>query len=183
MELGFSEEVLAILYQASGNGLYPLQNYEEATIGLSFSRPEGEAEQIVEELRSKILPRGYCPFISDVEFERGNNSRIGVVKTDNQFQLLKILDTNGENYDVSNEDVIGKLTEWHKRFPFTVIGANFDWVDLAFIKMPTGIELAELAQEIMELCPDAVEDADSAEDIQDLIIDLKDTKRLLLWWD
>lgn len=182
-ELGFHEDILLRIKEVAGTRVQSLQNYPEVTIGLSITCKPEEAEMIVEQLRGAIQHLGYLPFIAETDVGRRKNSIIGIVQTESQFDLLKLLDTNGENYDVSNEDVIGKLTEWHKRFPFTIVGANFDWVDLAFIKVPTGIELAELAKEITEFCPDAVEGEGAEEEIQELITDLKETKRLFLWWD
>lgn len=183
LELGFGEEILAILNQAAADGLHPLRNYEETTIGLSFSLPKREAEQAVEELRFRILHRGYFLFISDVEFGRKNNSRIGVVKTDNQFQVLKTLKTNGENYDISNEEVIMKLQEWHQRTPFTITGANFDWVELTFESLPANPKLKALAKEIEAFCPDAVEFEEDDVNMEETVKSMEETKKIFLWWD
>lgn len=182
-ELGFSDQVLTILNEASNNSLYPFQNYHDVTIGLSFILREEEAEKTVRELRSKILHLGYFPFINETDLGRSNKIRVGIVKTDSQFELLKILDTNGDNYDINNDDVICKLKKWHNRYPFTVIAANFDWVEIDFDKLPTNAELAAFAEEIMEFCPDAAEYEDDEVSIEETMKNIEETKRLYLWWD
>lgn len=182
-ELGFNEEVQVVIKEAAGMEFYPLENYHEVTIGIYFKCSQGEAEQLVDQLRAEIQPLGYLPFIAETDVGWRSNSIIGIVKTDSPFELLKILETNGDNYDISNEDVIVKLKEWHQRNPFTVTGANFDWVEIAFEKLPARAELTALAKEVTVFCPDAVEFDEDEVSIEETVKSMEETKKIFLWWD
>ncbi|MDR4885989.1 DUF4253 domain-containing protein [Fredinandcohnia sp. QZ13] len=188
-EPGFTQEVLNIIKQVSNNNLQPLKIndlYKDdriATVGISFMTFEEEAEKLVVELQSKIKHLGYYAFMNERNFIKGNKSkcRIGVLKGTDQFELLKILQTNGDNYDISNDDVISKLKQWNKRYPFSIIGADFDWIEAKFKVLPSDQHIKSFAKEMYEFCPDIVEQGTGS--IEELIEEIKDTKKLFLWWD
>ncbi|MCC2540233.1 DUF4253 domain-containing protein [Bacillus thuringiensis] len=98
-----------------------------------------------------------------------------------QFDILAIQPTNGVNYEVSNKDVIFKLRKWNDRYPFIIISADYDWVDTIFSVLPTDAEMQSFAQEMYEFCPDIVEQG--TESIEELVEEIKKTKKLFLWWD
>ncbi|RFB11406.1 DUF4253 domain-containing protein [Bacillus sp. HNG] len=187
-ELGFIQEVLNIIKQVSNNNLQPLKIndlYNEdgiTTIGISFMTLEEEAEKLVVELQSKIKHLGYYAFMNERNFIKGNKSkcRIGVLKGNEQFELLKILQTNGDNYDISNDDVISKLKQWNNRFPFSIIGADFDWIEAEFLVAPSDQHIQSFAKEMYEFCPDIVEQGTG--NIEELIEEIKETKKFYLWW-
>ncbi|MFS0823222.1 DUF4253 domain-containing protein [Bacillus sp. 1P02SD] len=188
-EPGFTQEVLNIIKQVSNNNLQPLKIndlYNEdgiTTVGISFMTLEEKAEKLVVELQSKIKHLGYYAFINERNFIKGNNSkcRIGVLKGTDQFELLKILQTNGDNYDISNDDVISKLKQWNKRYPFSIIGADFDWIEAEFLVLPSDQHIQSFAKEMYEFCPDIVEQGTGS--IEELIEEIKETKKFYLWWD
>lgn len=159
-EMGFSHDVLDIIKHVSNNNYQHLtvrNLYNEGEIeveGISFSTSKNEAEKLVIQLQSKLRPLEYSVFIS----EHTNNKicKIGVIKGNDQFEILKIQQTNGDNYDIGNDDVIDKLKEWNGKYPFTIIGADYDWVEAHFKVIPNDIELKSFAQEIYEFCPDIV---------------------------
>lgn len=188
-KLGFTQEVLDIIKQVANNSIQPLKIsdlYNEdiiTKVGISFVTFEEKAEEIVVELQSKIKQLGYLAFINERNFIQSGKSkcRIGVLKESNQFQLLKILQTNGENYYISNDDVILKLKQWNNRYPFSIIGADFDWIGAKFTVLPSNQDLQSFAQEVYEFCPDIVEQGTGS--IEELIEEIKETQKLFLWWD
>src|SRR3990170_3672820 len=81
--------------------------------------------------------------------------------------------------DVSNEDVIAKLREWGKGSPFEIIGAENDWIEIEFKKLPKNLK--SFVEDLEDFCPDAVEDGAGAE--EELVKELQKNRRLYLWWD
>ncbi|WP_270584780.1 DUF4253 domain-containing protein [Bacillus smithii] len=188
-EMGFTQEVLNIIKQVTNNSIQPFNindlynDGELRTVGISFVTFEEQAEKLVIELQSQIKQLGYLAFICERSFSQGSKSRcrIGIIKGNDQFDILKIQQTNGDNYEISNEDVISKLREWNNRYPFIIVGADYDWIDANFIVLPTDQEMKSFAQEMYEFCPDIVEQGTGS--IEELIEEIKETKKLVLWWD
>ena len=121
--------------------------------------------------------------------------------------------TNGINCEITNDDVIKKLTKWDEQFTINVSEIEGDRVTIHFENLPDELEV--LAKEIYEFCPDVIEQGygcmddmvEMAEEyghevppeIQKLIEgvdfsdenfglkllqrDLKDKKMIGLWWD
>ncbi len=105
--------------------------------------------------------------------------KIGVLKGIDPYDILRVMQTNGDNDDISNEDVIAKLREWEKGSPFEIIGAENDWIEIEFKKLPKN--LRSFVEDLEDFCPDAVEGGASAEEI--LVKELQKTRRLYLSWD
>jgi hypothetical protein len=61
------------------------------------------------------------------------------------------------------------------------VGAGYDWIDANFIVLLTDQEMKSFAQEMYEFCPDIVEQGTGS--IEELIEEIKETKKLALWWD
>ncbi|MEH7884351.1 DUF4253 domain-containing protein [Bacillus sp. JJ1609] len=127
IQLGFTEEMIKVIKKAANTDLRPFywkdlySEVDDKAIGISFNTKEDTAERLLHKLQTELKPMGCLAFIN----ERGNNSTsVGIVIGDDQFEILKFQQTNGENYDISNGDVVFKLKEWHKRYSFTIIGAD-----------------------------------------------------------
>ena len=179
---GISEEALAIVKRNINGRLHPFYKedlYTEKLVeiaGICVEAKQAEAEQLVLKLMEELKAINYLAFICDSERER-----IGIIPGSDQFEILKLQQTNGENYDISNERVISKLKKWHRSYPFTIIGADYDWVEANFDVFPEGKELKTLARELAEFCPDIVEQGTGS--INGLVEEITETKKMYLWWD
>ncbi|MET3698990.1 uncharacterized protein DUF4253 [Bacillus oleivorans] len=188
-EIGFTEEVIHIIKASVSSSLQPLiinELYNEGetrTAGISFMTPEDKAEKVVVDLQSRLKQMGYLVFICERDFgnERKSMCKVGIIKGHDQFEILKVQQTNGDNYDISNEDVSAKLREWNDRYPFNMIGADYDWVEAIFSELPADQQMKSFAQEIYEFCPDVVDQG--TETIEALIEEMRRTNKLFLWWD
>jgi hypothetical protein len=105
--------------------------------------------------------------------------KIGIIKGTDQYDILKVMHTNGDEDDVSHEEVIAKLKGWEKRFTFEIIGAENDWVEIEFRIMPR--DLTAFADEIYVFSPDAVDEGVGS--LAALIKEINTTKRLMLLWN
>ncbi len=154
------------------------EGYQIIAAGIVVSVPDDKTDHILASLRRKLLPLKYMPFV--VEMNAGLKiEKIGILKGMDQYEILRIMHSNGDDYDISNQDVIERLKEWEIYSPFDIIGADNDWVEIEFSALPK--DLDAFAKEVYDFCPDAVDHGPGS--VEGLIKDIKRTMRLFLWWD
>jgi hypothetical protein len=154
------------------------ENYQIIAPGIVISVPEEKTDHVLSSLRQKLLPLKYMPFV--VEMNEGLKiDKIGIIKGTDQYEILRIMHTDGDEYDISNQDVIDRLKEWEINSPFDILGADSDWVEIEFKILPK--DLNAFAEEVNDFSPDAVEQGPGG--IAELAKEIQKTKRLLLWWD
>ncbi|WP_226087434.1 DUF4253 domain-containing protein [Mesobacillus sp. S13] len=181
-ECSISEEAMTIVKRYSNSRLLPFYNqdlYSEKPVkiaGVCVKCKQDETELLALELREELKAINYLAFICD-----SNREKVAMIPGLDQFEILKIQQTNGDNYDISNSSVISELKEWYRNYPFIIIGASYDWVEVEFEVLPNGKELNSFAREIAEFCPDLVEQGTGS--INDLMEEIKGTRKLSLWWD
>jgi hypothetical protein len=179
---GISQEALAIVKRNIKGRFHPFYKEDLYTekpadiAGICVEVKQEEAEPLVLKLREELKSIDYLVFICDSEREK-----ISIIPGTDKFDILRIQQTNGNNYDISNERVISKLKEWYRRYPFIIIGADYDWVEANFEVFPEGKALKAFAKEIYKFCPDLVEQGSGS--INGLIEEMKETRKLYLWWD
>lgn len=132
-----------------------------------------------EQLRTTLKKQGYLLFKSEENF--GNTpDKYAVLKTNDQFDIVKFRATCGPNYDINNDSIMLKLHQWYNKQPFEITGADADWVEMHLEKLNQTTALA-FANEVYEFCPDLTEQG--AETVENLADEMLQTKRLFLWWD
>ncbi|WP_068614579.1 DUF4253 domain-containing protein [Paenibacillus tuaregi] len=184
-KIGLSHEFAVTLKSYSKNGLQPLAlpEFEGPTpsfSGISIKLSEQEANKLITQQRKQFSNKGFLLFRSEMNFNFNSApDEVSVIKSTDQFDILRYSGTNGYNYDISPTDVINKLKEWEKRFPFHIVGADSDWVQAEFNNTET--DLKDLANEIYEFCPDMVEQGTGT--IEALEAEMERNKGFYLWWD
>ena len=179
----FDRQVLIMAKEESGASVYRLIGYDEKDYqimadGIAVTVPEDRTDTVLTSLRRKLTPLKYMAFV--VEMNAGiKTDRIGILKGADQYDILRVMHTDGDDYDISNSDVIERLKEWEKCSPFDIIGADNDWVEIEFKTLPK--DLKAFAEEVYDFCPDAVDQGPGS--IGGLITEIQQTKRLFLWWD
>ncbi len=179
----FDRQVLFMMKQESGGAIHRMIGYDENDFqiivdGIFVPVPEERTEQVLSVLRKKLAPLKYMAFV--IEMNDGiKTDKIGVLKGTDQYEILRIMHTDGDEYDISNSDVIERLKEWEKTSPFNIIGADNDWVEIEFKTLPK--DLKSFAEEVYDFCPDAVDQGPGS--TPELIREIQQTKRLFLWWD
>jgi hypothetical protein len=181
--INFDRKVIITIKEESGANIQRLIGYDEngyqiIADGVCVGVPDDKTDIVLQRLRRKLTPLKYMPFV--VEMNHGiKTDRIGVLKGTDQYEIVRIMQTNGKEYDISNEDVIDQLNEWEKTFSFDIIGADNDWVEIDFQTLPK--DLKAFAQEVYDFCPDAVDQGPGTP--EELAKEIQQTKRLFLWWD
>lgn len=182
-QIGFDLDVLLLVKEEAMSPLHRLSGYDEdgyqiMATGIVVSVPWNRSDQVLWSLREKLKPRNYMAYRIEI-----NNSlkvdRIGIIKGTDQYEILRIMHTNGDDVDVSNEDVIAKLKQWEKRTRFEIVGAENDWLEIEFRTMPQ--DLKAFAEDVYEFSPDTVDEGTGS--LSELVKDISATKRLVLWWD
>ncbi|HEY6009823.1 MAG TPA: DUF4253 domain-containing protein [Nitrospirota bacterium] len=181
--LNFDRNVIVLVKQVTNEHIHRLIGFDEdgyqiIAPGISVTVPEDRTDSMLESLRRKLLPLHYMAFV--VEMNAGlKTDKIGILKTSDQYDILRIMHTDGDEYDITNQDVIDRLKEWQKISSFDIVGADSDWVEIEFRVLPK--DLKAFAEEVYAFCPDAVDQGPGS--VDGLITDMKKTNRLFLWWD
>jgi len=179
----FDRQVLILAKGESQNHIGRLigfdeENYQIMAPGIVISVPEDKTDHILFSLRKKLLPLKYMAFV--VEMNEGLKiDKIGIIKGTDQYEILRIMHTGGEQYDISNQDVIDRLKDWEINSPLDILGADSDWVEIEFKILPK--DLNAFAEEVYDFCPDAVDQGPGS--IAKLAKEIQTTKKLFLWWD
>ncbi len=181
--LKFDRQVLIMIKEETHERIQRLVGYDEdgyqiISPGVAVSVPEDKSDSILASLRRKLLPHKYMAFI--IEVNAGLKAdKIGIIKGTDQYEILRIMHTSGDDYDISNQDVIDRLEDWEKISAFEIIGADNDWLEIEFKRMPK--DLKAFVKEVYEFSPDAVDEGPGT--IEGLMKEMKKTKRLFLLWD
>jgi len=182
-QIGFEADVLLLVKEEARSPLHRLSGYDGdgyqiMANGIVISVPWSRSDQVLWSLREKLKRRNYMAFQIEI-----NNSlkvdRIGIIKGTDQYEILRIMHTNGDDDDVSHEDVIAKLKQWEKRIRFEIVGAENDWVEIEFRTMPQ--DLKTFAEDVYEFSPETVDEGTGS--LAELVKDISATKRLVLWWN
>lgn len=133
-------------------------------------------ENYVKSLKSKFRGKGFLIFLFEGE---DGKKLIGVIKGTDDLDILRYRRTDGINYDLQNDDIVKKISEWKSKYGLIVIGCSQDWLQIEFDNLPTHID--EFADEVYEFCPDSIDQGvGTVENLKQAIIEMKG---LWLWWD
>jgi len=146
--------------------------------GIEFTAEAEQAYNIIYNLKNVFPGKGYQIFIC----EKDKNDRvyqIGVIQSADQFDILRVMETNGENYNITTNHIVQKLQDWNSKYAFTIIGASSEWVEALFTQMPVNTD--QFANEVYEFCPDVVEKGSGS--VKFLGRQISETGILYLWWE
>ena len=144
--------------------------------GIFSESTEEKAVEFVSKLKTKYRENGYLIFVFEGEDDKKN---VAVIKGTDDLDILRYRRTDGINYDLENEDVVKKISEWKSKYGLIVIGCSRDWLQIEFDKLPTNID--SFAKEVYEFCPDSVDQGVGT--IDNLKEAIKEMNGLWLWWD
>jgi hypothetical protein len=145
--------------------------------GISFKAAPDEAEHLVLKFKDDLREKGYLIFVSESGFE--SPSTVTMIRSKDQFDILRFQKTDGINYGIENKDVISKLEDWNRKYGIEIIGADYDWTEFILKKLPDNV--SEFSQEVYKFCPDVVDQG--VGEISELEKVIANTHRVYLWWD
>jgi len=182
-QIGFEKDIILLVKREARGPVHRLTGYDEEGYqimanGLTVAVPRGRSEQVLWSLRDKLKPLKYMAFIVEIN-DTLKIDKIGVIKGTDQYDILTVMHTNGDEDDVSHDDVIEKLKGWGKRCTFDILGAENDWVEIEFRIMPR--DLKDFADDVYDFSPDTVDEGSGS--LSALIKEINVTRRLMLWWN
>lgn len=145
---------------------------------LEFDYAGKDAKAFVIQFKNAYREKGYLIFVSQDNFNRAPD-KITVIKSNDQFDILRFMATNGINYDINTDSLITRLKTWNNKYPFDIIGADGDWVEARFTSPPSSF--AVFAKEVYAFCPDVVDQGTNT--VQALGDEMESFNMLYLWWD
>lgn len=182
-EIGFDMDILKVLKRGFHSGIYELspkgKEGQQVTKGVYLTIKKDElAYEKVAVIKEELKKGGYIIFVSDFE-EINGPYQICVIKTDNIYDILRFMGTNGINYNHETEDIIKKLKEWEEAYGIEIISAGFDFVEIELNDYPKDINA--FAKEVYAFCPDTVEQGGGT--LEALEEYIENTLKVYMWWD
>lgn len=184
-KINFDTELISEIKKFTKNDLKQLPSIDQETgevvesklfDGIYSETTEENAIEYVKRLKTKFREKGYLIFVFESEDDKKG---LAVIKGNDDLEILRYRRTDGINYDLGNNDVVKKISEWKTKYGLTVIGCSRDWLQVEFDKLPT--DLDAFANEVYEFCPDSVDQGvGSIENLKEVIVEMKG---LWLWWD
>lgn len=173
--LNFSEEVGSFLWDKDKRRINQLIYYDKngiakAPIGLLITKV---SDTRVAEI-SAGLPKGYLSFICDFDQK---NKDLAIIKGLDKYLILKTMQTHAEKSSLTNSNLIDELRKLDKICPFSIIGAGYDWVELAFETLPE--DIGPLKKKLIALSPPSDDLAEFSAEIEE---ELKTTNKIFLGW-
>ena len=182
-QIGFDQGVLLLVKQLSRSEIKPLsdidEEYQPVKVRGFFTTAKKEiTEDLALSLRQALKPFGYQVFIIKRDFG-SESDKMAILQTTDQYEILRIQKTDGINYGITNERLITQLKDWYKKYPFQIIGADMDWVEIEFNELPQ--DLDSFVKEVQQFCPDSM--GEEMCGFNSIKKELFFRKRLFLWWD
>lgn len=142
---------------------------------------EDKARQIIKSESGKLKAQGYYIYLTNLNFDKAFRSLrdIAIVKGYDKYDLLKIYDVSGPNYDITNQQVIDQIKSWEKYIKIDFIAFEFDRFEGRIRSI--NYDISRLAKENYKLCPDVIEQG--YETMDKLEKGLQNEKYIWCWWD
>lgn len=183
--VGIDTAACADIRTAAKTKLTPLprmseDGFEGKPVGVRFEVPYQRTDTVLRTLRARVKPRGCVAFVSEQKFGFGGApDKIAIMKTGDQFDILRVCATSAPNFDIDNAAVIAKLKDWEKRYPFQITAAACDSATIVFEDVPS--DLDAFAKEVYEFCPDIVDQGCGS--VDELAKEIRKDRTIPLWWD
>lgn len=139
------------------------------------------AHNVFLEFKDQVKSEGNYLFLTELDFDDSYSSfyDIVILKCSDQFELVKLIGTNGINYNRYNDDVLKQLKAWHEDLGFEVVVVDHSRIHAYMSKKPS--DIGKFAQEVYDFCPDVIDQGYSS--MEEMISDYKSNNYFWLWWD
>jgi len=98
------------------------------TEGFAVSVPAAWAERLVAMAQPRFLEQGFYLFRAEQHFGIGRRSdRVALFPRSDRYEILRLVGTNGWNYDIGPDSIVAWLRVLERDHPFVLTGMGFDW--------------------------------------------------------
>lgn len=167
-------EVLSELEDLAGGVAQPAPDLAGFTVHVESRRTIDVAD-----VQRRFLDRGCFVFRGPSTSASGYPQRLVVLPTTDRYEAMAALGVNGDNYGISNLDVIRWMKGFEQEHPHTVLELGFDAVVVSLADEVGNPE--RLAGLVYAFCPDIVDQGDG--DIADVANRIAVQRQIYFWWD
>ena len=148
--------------------------------GLVFKETPEHTETLMNELQAGFKAKGYFLFKVEQNFGIGGNKDVmAILKTTDQYEVIKKIKTDGINYDIDTDSLIKIVKQFDSKYSLSLTGTSGDWCEFKINKEPA--DWMVFAKEAYAVCPDIVDQGTGT--VEALADELKRNKKLYFWWD
>jgi hypothetical protein len=122
---------------------------------------------------------GYIIYLTDADYRFKRAKQVSLIRTQDQWDVLRLQQTDGINYDITTDSLITLLKQFDKKYSIRVLGAGLDWCEFSIEEEP--VDWMALAREVYAICPDVVDQGTGT--VEELAREMNANNRLFLWWD
>jgi hypothetical protein len=151
-----------------------------STRGVVVPVPSSRAPGLVAAAQAPFLAKRFYLFRVAQHFGiRDQPDTLALYPSTEPYAILRLVGTNGANYDIGPDSIVAWLTTLHRDQPFVLTGIGFDWLEGRFttpLADPDG-----LARRFNAFCPDIVTQGTGT--VEALARELRRSQQLYCWWD
>jgi hypothetical protein len=137
---------------------------------------------LVASAHAAFRARGFLLFRYEQNFGiAGMRDEVALAPDYDRDALLRAAGTNGANYGIETDSIIGWLHHLEQRHPLQLTGLGYDYLEGSFTTPLSPADAAELAREFKQFCPDVITQGVGSEAALRREIEKKRT--LYCWWD
>jgi hypothetical protein len=150
------------------------KNYKGSIYDISYLK----ADALVRDYQKRGL--AYYAFKIEQNFNIGKKlDKIAIMEIHDQIDLLRKMMIQGNDFEISNSDVVNWFIKWRNEFEYRITGVGIDFIEADIITEPK--DYLELAKEIYSMCPDVVDQGTNT--VEELAKELRTSKVMYFWWD
>ncbi|HEX7379167.1 MAG TPA: DUF4253 domain-containing protein [Pirellulales bacterium] len=106
-------------------------------------------------------------------------SEVVVAPGDNQFDILRVAQSDAVNYDMDTECLVRKLQEYDRNYGIDIFHAETDTIEFRLRSVPA--DLMAFCDDLYEFCPDTVDQGVGS--VEALASEIARHGSVYLWWD
>lgn len=166
----------------------PLRAYATRDFGRE-QNPAARSVVVTEQVAAKLVPQlrvelgpDWLVFIGctrSLATPTDHGSEVVIAPGNDQFEILRIAQSDAINYGLETEDLIRKLQDYHAEFGIDIFHAETDTIEFKFLNLPD--DMLAYCEDLYEFCPDIVDQG--TETIDKLAQEIVHTGTVYLWWD
>jgi Domain of unknown function (DUF4253) len=179
---GIPESALAVIRAASKGPLEPVRVLDSlgnlgAIRGVGFALDQGRVKSTLALLQTQLGP-DYFVVHTDQNFGYAPDS-IGVIRTRDPLEVLRIRGTSGVNYDIGVDSVLALYRSWDAAYGLALQAAGPDVLQAGILRPPR--DFLAFARAVYAACPDVVTQGTST--VEALADEMRSSRILFCWWD
>jgi len=177
-------QAVLLVVKAQGKNLRRLEGTDDderpaPAKGVTIDVEKERALSVVRSIRNQVGP-SFFVFVSDRNFGIGGRpDNVSLLKTPDPYEALRVMGTNGANYEIDTDQIVKRLQKWDREFGLSLHGVGYDWLEAEFKRQPA--DMLAFAREVYKFCPDVVDQGTNT--VEELASEMKRGNILFLWWD